>query len=864
MDRIFENVLVASFQGGILIGVILLLRPLLKKAPKKYICLLWMLAGLRLLIPVQIPSPVSLQPVPRTQWTAQEPAAQGQSSQQLAQPPAAPSQEDFLPDSQEILEEPLPEELAAPQPGADLPPAAPGNIHWLTVAAWVWVTGVGVVGLYTLISYLNLRKRLRWADRIREGLYVSDSIETAFILGYIHPKIYIPLGMNRENCRYILAHEQTHLEKGDHWVKLIGFLTLGLHWFNPLVWLGYWLLCKDIELACDERVVQFMDLEERKRYSAALIACSTKREHYAACPVAFGEVSVKDRIRRVLQYKRPSFWISLLALIAVVTVGVCFLTSPKKEEPGQPQLEQIAVSNVEQLLAAIGPEREIVLAEGTYNLSASPLYGKATGSDYASWTPVADSYQLKIHDVENLTIRGSGQLTTEVVTDPRNVDVLELASCKNVTLRDFTAGHTEMPEPCGGAVLSLESSEGIVMERLGLYGCGMIGLEAVGSQNIRLSDCEIYDCSVEAVSLEDCDGVTLSGSRLYNIGSQRIGSQQKEGYTYLAVSGSQEVLVENCILSDSNLCHLVSILTAWERESQVTFRGNLVEKNRFILSAFQQNDGVTLCWEENKLTDNVVNMWYLGSGVAVDQKGELLTQEKLDSMYDTGMEKKEIGGQPRLEVRVNTVDEFLAAIGPNREIVVEAAELDLTQATGYGTVSGDYYTWRDHFDGPELLIQKVDNLVIRGATGDRTAHNIYTTPRYANVLDFEYCSNIWLADFTAGHTQAPGECAGGVIRFASSHHMTVSNCGLFGCGILGVDADYAQDITVENCDIYDCSLGGVRMLDCSNIVLDNNTFRNIGGDHLIYLDGCNNAMVDGERVIPAGEGISHYDLASPE
>ena len=178
-----------------------------------------------------------------------------------------------------------------------------------------------------MISYLQLKNQVRDAIRIRGG-WESDKIETAFILGFIKPKIYIPMGMDSQSRQNILAHERTHLDKGDHWIKMIGFLALALHWFNPLVWVAYILLCKDIETACDERVIRFMELDERKAYSSALLRCSSRCAHFAASPVAFGEVSVKQRILSILKYKKPSFWLSLLGVLAFFFVAVCFLTSP--------------------------------------------------------------------------------------------------------------------------------------------------------------------------------------------------------------------------------------------------------------------------------------------------------------------------------------------------------------------------------------------------------------------------------------------------------------------------------------------------------------------------------------------------------
>lgn len=270
MDTFLSAVLTASFHGSIIILAVLILRLVLKKAPKKYICFLWMLAGLRLLLPIPLQSRFSLQP------------------RSIALPISA--------DLSGLL-------------------------------AIVWIAVACIVSIYSILSYLHLRSKVLDAVKVRGG-WESDRIETAFVLGFIKPKIYIPAGMTGNTRKQILAHERTHLDKGDHWIKMIGFLALALHWFNPLVWISYILLCKDIEMACDERVVQFMELDERKAYASALLQCSTNRVHYAACPVAFGEVSVKYRIKSALNYKKPSFWISLLGVFSIAFVAVCLLTTP--------------------------------------------------------------------------------------------------------------------------------------------------------------------------------------------------------------------------------------------------------------------------------------------------------------------------------------------------------------------------------------------------------------------------------------------------------------------------------------------------------------------------------------------------------
>lgn len=302
MINFFQNVLIASFHGSIVILAVLLLRLVLRKAPRKYICWLWVLAGLRLLIPVPLQSSFSLQP-------------------------------------------------------RSIPIRLSIDPSILMFAAWA-VVAVAIAS-YSTLSYIHLRRQVRDAVKIPGG-WESDKIETAFVLGFIKPKIYIPTGMSKSARRQILAHERTHLDKGDHWIKMIGFLALALHWFNPLVWLSYYLLCKDIEMACDERVVQFMELDERKAYSSALLACSTNRVHYAASPVAFGEVSVKYRIQSVLHYRKPGFLVSLMCICAICFVAVCLVTSPVNAEQAdaQAQLKQSSQADPASFTPAVLPEVE--------------------------------------------------------------------------------------------------------------------------------------------------------------------------------------------------------------------------------------------------------------------------------------------------------------------------------------------------------------------------------------------------------------------------------------------------------------------------------------------------------------------------
>ena len=866
MDTLFRNILTASFHGSIVIAAVILLRLVLRKTPRKYICMLWLLAGLRLLMPFQIQSSLSLQP-------SADPVAQVQ--QQISRPQIAETPEES-PVQQVEIPAPAPGLVPVPvdQPvttiitdstgGTPVQAAAPevstaAEPSFWSLLPWFWFGIACCFGISSLYTYVTLKLKVREAVKIPGG-WECDHIETAFILGFIRPRIYIPMGMSPEYRRYILAHERTHLDKGDHWFKMIGFVALALHWFNPLVWVAYFLLCKDIEIACDERVVQFMELEERKEYSNALLSCSTNRAHLAACPVAFGEMSVKERIKSVLSYKKPGFWISLIGVIAIVFVAVCLVTSPAKkggaEAAGETEptvtYNTVTVSNVDELLASIAPDTVIEIGSGSYKLSDASGYGQPSQNPYYSWAEMPDGFELNIRNVDNLTIRGSGKLATTLETDPRSAGVLHFVNSSNVTLEDFTAGHTIALGECSSGVIYLQDSSAVEMHRLGVYGCGMVGLELLNCSDIAMHDSDIYDCSNMAARIDGSKNITISDSRIYRIGSEEYG-----GYVYFDINYTEDVTVENCEISDSTVMNFVQMTAGTLQLTNNLFAGNRVQERAFNLTGgyvgelSDQDLPVKLVLDGNRFENNSVRRWF-SSGIVVDKAGSPITEEQMQVAYSP---KTDIPSraQARLEVHVSTVDELITAIAPNTRIVLDAALYDLSTATGYGTASGTYYYWEDTLvDGPSLIIRDVDNLVIESNDGNVDSHTIVAVPRYADVLTFKGCSNVTLSGFTAGHTAGePGSCSGGVLEFRDSDGLTVDNCGLFGCGILGVDAEYCTDIQVVNCDIYECSQGGVVFRDSKKILMENNTLRDLQGTDMSFY-GCEDVTVDGETLIPVG------------
>lgn len=313
MDSVFLQLVNVSITAGWVVLAILLLRLVLKKAPKWTRCLLWLVAGVRLVFPFSIESIFSLIPSAKTIDTAKH----------LARP--------YIDTGFTVIDNRINDYLGDRFfEGVTVPANHFANI--VRTAAVVWIIGMTAMLLYSMISYVRLRRNLRTATLLRDNLWESEAVKSPFILGVIRPRIYLPYHLNTESAWYVIAHEQAHLKRCDHWIKPIAFTLLCIYWFNPLMWAAYILLCRDIELACDEKVIRTMGKEERQIYSMALVQRSVNRRHLAACPLAFGEVGVKERIKTVMHYKKPAFWLILTALLLCVIAAVCFLTNPLRDE----------------------------------------------------------------------------------------------------------------------------------------------------------------------------------------------------------------------------------------------------------------------------------------------------------------------------------------------------------------------------------------------------------------------------------------------------------------------------------------------------------------------------------------------------
>ena len=341
MQAIFLELVKLSLIGSLFAAAVMLVRLILPKTPKWIICLLWGVVALRLICPVSIESNISLVP---------DSISSGQIITNIG--------DEYIGDVNVIYEN---NEEYSDAVEAGRQPIQSGDGYYVVTEAdsleapktveetlypilsWVWMAGVVLMLGYTVASYLMLRRKMAEATLLRDNIWQCEQVDSPFVLGFIKPRIYLPYVITEADMANVIAHEKAHIHRKDHWWKPVGFILLSLHWFNPILWLAYILLCRDIEAACDEKVIKYMEKDEKRAYSTALLNCSVNRRRIAACPLAFGEVGVKERVKTVMNYKKPAFWIVIAAVALCIVVAVSFLTNPKDNGPevGNPPMLEI-------------------------------------------------------------------------------------------------------------------------------------------------------------------------------------------------------------------------------------------------------------------------------------------------------------------------------------------------------------------------------------------------------------------------------------------------------------------------------------------------------------------------------------------
>ena len=541
----------------------------------------------------------------------------------------------------------------------------------------------------------------------------------------------------------------------------------------------------------------------------------------------------------IIHIRNRTLTVLAVALVFVLLAGCGTAAAPSQPgaEPAaetQPETQAqtpvsddgrpiVCVHTVDELLDAIAPDTVIVLESGNYNLPSAADYGAATDSPWYRWEEAYDGYQLTVQDVSNLSLTGEGMGETILSTDPRYADVVQFHNCKGIELSKLTVGHTQEPGYCAGGVLFFNSCEKILVEACGLYGCGTIGVWAMDSADLTVMNSSIYECSYAAVSVSRCRDVLVSFCEIFNHGTR---SELGSAIDVFDAYGSDGFTVYRNRIHDNNAQYLLKL----ESTKNAAFLSNEVLDNRLELSFFaflKYSAAVDGCsFSGNECPGG----WYSGSEgriQAYDAEGNTLDSASLEGMTYADIDPSSVvpakgpsaptevaaGG----EIVVSSVDDFLNAIGPDRTIILDGELFDLSSAANYGGLGGEYWYWQECYDGPELVIENVSGLSIRGSSTDPKDTVLSAVPRYANVLNFRNCENISVSGFTAGHTKEPGTCAGGVLNLDGCSQVLVEDMRLYGCGILGIQTAGCTGLSVLRTEIYECSYGAGRLFATSGI-----------------------------------------------
>lgn len=814
---------------------------------------------------------------------------------------------------------------------------------WLSV----WLIGAALSAAWYLDGYRRFRRELAPtlktplpADRAIYAavtdepcpcLYRSKAVCTPMLLGVLHPMIVLPdKGYPPAMLRGVLAHELTHHRRGDVLFKWLSVLVSVLHWFNPVTRLFRSELDRACELACDEKLLRCMDAQEKQLYGDMLIALAGDRRlprSVVATSFAVEKRNLKERLSQIMTYKKRGRAALCLALAAMLLLSACgAVVGPRAAETSQtlaavalqtaaPEAEspagavpvptpdsrnytqEVTVDNIDDFLNALASHTIVFLKPGVYDLSAAKTYGQNMDVAPYTWSETFDGYELVLRDLEDLAIAGlPGEDGAEIVISavPRYANVLRFERCRGLTLSAFTAGHTVEPGLCCGGVLSFDSCRSTQITGCKLYGCGILGIQATNCDTLRADLCAIYDCSNGAVQAQACRDVRLVDCEVYDCGT-------KDGYAtaLFQVQTTTGFAVVNSNVHENRAIYLLRATSADEvyllgtafggNEFDTYFSYNLISPMVGGCS-FQGNVQAHKVARDGR---DFVSLPGDGGEIAVADLDKM-ELDRFAYKYDGPERKPEaavtgIPGQDGMEYHVTTVDEFLAAIGSDTTIYLDAELFDLSTASSYGGYGGEHFYWVDVYDGPGLVITGVKNLRLIGQGKDKTT--VEAVPRYADVLCFESCTDVTVSSLTAGHRKGePGSCSGDVLGFEHCRDVHVIDCGLFGCGVWGIRANESVKGEILRTEIYECSAGaavirstdGFVFTDCSVHDCWNpwnasscNTIYMIGSGDCSYngvplRNDANNEVGDGRPVAPGAvqevsTGLSDriYHLPAP-
>ena len=526
----------------------------------------------------------------------------------------------------------------------------------------------------------------------------------------------------------------------------------------------------------------------------------------------------------------------------------------------------VKVKTVDEFLAAIAPNTVIELAEGVYDLSKASDYDKKSKNKYYSWEhdrgETGAAAELVIKKASGLTIRGAGMGKTTIAAVPRFVNVINFKECNNLTVSNLTAGHTKEPGLCTGGVLLIQDSSDINVESCGLFGCGTIGVHGLDCKRLYVTNCSIYECSVSAVSTTNCIDVLVSGCDVHDHGKKETPNYADSLFD---VFDCTRFTVYNCKIHDNKA---EGLLYTRGTNKDVLFLSNEVTKNTFTSGTFHFEQACATV-DGCHFAGNNGSGWYkeYAKIKATGVDGKELDAAQFNAMKLRDIKPESVAPKatptpipaiksknvaPGTEINVKTMDEFLSAIGSDRTIVLDGANLITAQASDHYEIGGDneFYHWCLTPDGSELIIHNVKNLTIKAKNSDPSATKFEAIPCEANVLSFACCENITLTGFTAGHTKNTGSSGGGVLSFAECKNIKVENMRLYGCGNEGIETDKCTGIDIINTEIFKCGQGAGFFTETDGIHFTNCKIHDAKSPTLLFYNPCNNRTWNGELLDP--------------
>ena len=544
---------------------------------------------------------------------------------------------------------------------------------------------------------------------------------------------------------------------------------------------------------------------------------------------------------------------ALLALLMMISLLAGCAAAPEAAPTPEPTSAlpegAVLVSTVDELLAAIAPNAVIVLREGDYDLSAASDYGTEDLRGAYRWELVYGGCQLVISEVPGLRLIAQGAVN--ILATSRYAEVLSFRSCWDLKLEGLTLGHTQEPGGCSAGVLNLYDCDNVTVDSCRLFGCGTTGVTASSSRAVSLRGTVIDSCSYSAVSADNCRDLRLEDCALRDCGLSQLGPGGSLVYTERCAGFA----LVNCEITGNRVNQLLQ--NQWS--NQVYLLGCRVENNRVMDSVFLLV-GRSVTVDKCAFALRMDERYYPGTNAlfAKGADGEELISFDLEHMeharasYDGPAEPEPVQitrPEDQNEVHVSTVDELLAAIAPDTCIVLDEGVYDLSSASDYGGSGGTWYHWEECYDGYTLCLTDLSGLWICGAGKEQTL--LSAAPRYAAVIAFRDCENTLLSDLTAGHSEAPGYCAGNVLDFDSCRDMSVERCGLFGCGVLGIWGWNCDGLLLRETEIYECSAAAAELDSCMNVSFEGCSIHDCDdGNNLIRLFN-GSVLWDGE-VLTAG------------